>query len=130
MEITRKRIMSAEHNPEIIIEPSTIYFKGVGGTEMKTHEKSKTNVRARNIEIILKKKEEGPFWPHLTKSKQKYHWLKVDFGRWRDEDDSEEEMGGAGEDDFPNSPGGDAKPSFDELDQESDSDDENMPDLE
>ena len=35
------------------------------------------------------------------KDKQKKHWLKIDFNRWRDEDDSEpEENGGAEEQDL------------------------------
>lgn len=54
-------------------------------------------VRDRIIEFILKKKEGGPFWPHLTKEKVKYHWLKVDFNKWKDENDSDDEgMGGFG----------------------------------
>lgn len=58
-------------------------------------------VRDRNIEFILKKKEDGPFWPQLTKEKVKYHWLKVDFNKWKDEDDSDDEgreYGGGGDD--------------------------------
>ncbi|XP_066994826.1 prostaglandin E synthase 3 isoform X1 [Anabrus simplex] len=136
-------------NPEIKIENDKVFFKGVGGTEKKPHEvtmqlykeidpeKSLKFVRDRNIELILKKKEEGsPYWPQLMKDKKKYHWLKVDFNKWKDEDDSEDEvgqsedleemmrqMGGLGG-------GGDNKPSFDDLDAESDSDDEELPDLE
>ena len=39
----------------------------------------------------MRKKEEGPYWPFLFKDKKKAHWLKIDFNRWRDEDDSEPE---------------------------------------
>ena len=56
-----------------------------------SQQKSRSFVRDRNIELILVKKEEGPFWPHLLKQKVKQHWLKVDFGRWKDEDDSDDE---------------------------------------
>lgn len=53
------------------------------------------HVRERQIELVLKKKEDkGPYWPHLTKEKNKYHWLKVDFNKWKDEDDSEDDMEG------------------------------------
>ena len=54
-------------------------------------QESRHFVRDRNIEFILVKKEEGPFWPQLMKHKVKYHWLKVDFTRWKDEDDSDQE---------------------------------------
>ncbi|XP_045127879.1 co-chaperone protein daf-41-like isoform X2 [Portunus trituberculatus] len=99
------------------------------------HTKSRSFPRDRNIELILVKKEEGPYWPHLLKQKVKQHWLKVDFSRWKDEDDSEDEgegqnqdleemmrqMGGLG--------GGDSRPSLDDLEDE-DSDDDDLPDLE
>lgn len=136
-------------DPEIKIEADKVYFKGVGGTERKLHEvtiplykevdpdKSVTSVKARNIELVLKKKESSQgYWPHLCSDKQKRHWLKVDFNKWKDEDDSDDEtgqpedleemmrqMGGLGG-------GGDSKPVFDDLDAESDSDDEELPDLE
>lgn len=48
----------------------------------------------------MKKKEEGPYWPQLTKEKKKYHWLKVDFNKWKDEDDSEDEFGGGQSEDL------------------------------
>lgn len=61
-------------------------------------QKSRSFVRDRNIELILIKKEEGPYWPHLLKQKVKQHWLKVDFSRWKDEDDSEDEGEGQNQD--------------------------------
>ena len=42
--------------------------------------------------MVIYKKEEG-FWPRLQKDKKKPNFLKVDFARWRDEDDEEEEAG-------------------------------------
>jgi prostaglandin-E synthase len=48
--------------------------------------------KGRNFEILLFKKERGPpFWPRLTKENQRFHWLKSDFNKWQDEDDSEDE---------------------------------------
>lgn len=61
-------------------------------------QKSRSFVRDRNIELILVKREEGPFWPHLLKEKVKQHWLKVDFSRWKDEDDSDDEGEGQNQD--------------------------------
>lgn len=40
-------------------------------------------------------KEESKWWPRLLKENKKYHWLKVDFNKWKDEDDS-----GAEDDNF------------------------------
>jgi hypothetical protein len=40
--------------------------------------------------------EEGPYWDRLLKDSAKQHWLKIDFSKWKDEDDSEGEgEGGA-----------------------------------
>ena len=54
-------------------------------------------MRERSIEFFLRKKEEGPYWPSIFKDKKKVHWLKIDFNRWRDEDDSEPEENGGEE---------------------------------
>ena len=49
----------------------------------------------RVIEFALEKKDvEGPYWTRLVKDAKKQHWLKVDFSKWRDEDESDEEAGG------------------------------------
>jgi prostaglandin-E synthase len=37
---------------------------------------------------LAKPEDNRSYWPHLTKEKKKYHWLKVDFKKWKDEDDS------------------------------------------
>lgn len=60
-------------------------------------QESKYFVRERSIEFFLRKKEEGPYWPSIFKDKKKVHWLKIDFNRWRDEDDSEPEENGGEE---------------------------------
>ncbi|XP_012270719.1 prostaglandin E synthase 3 isoform X2 [Orussus abietinus] len=142
-------------DPTIKVEPEKIYFKGIGGTERKLHEvtinlykevdpeKTIQSPKGRNIELVLTKKEEGPYWPRLTKESKKFHWLKSDFNKWKDEDDSDDvpysegrdfeemmrQMGGLGG-------SGDRKPNFDDLDDVGDdadgpdSDDEDLPDLE
>lgn len=137
-------------NPDIKIENNKILFHGIGGTEKKNHEfelvlyneidpeKSAAFVKDRNIELLIKKKEEGPFWPQLTKEKTKFHWLKVDFDKWKDEDDSEDEFGGGQPNDLEEMMrqmgglgGSGDKASLDDLDiGESDSDDEGPPELE
>lgn len=105
--------------------------------------------------IIYKADTASDYWTSLTNDKKKPHWLKVDFNKWKDEgsdDDSEAGapagmgMGGMGMggdggmgnfNDLMSSMGGgfgggdvDGKPSFDDLEQEEDSDDEAIPDLE
>lgn len=47
----------------------------------------------REIVMYIKKKENG-FWPRLLSSSTKQPWLKVDFNRWVDENESEPELGG------------------------------------
>ncbi|NP_001036958.1 uncharacterized protein CG16817-like [Bombyx mandarina] len=135
-------------DPTIKIEKDSVYFRGEGAPDNRLHEvtialydtvlpeKSVFVNKGRCVEMILRKeKTDGPFWPTLTKDKKKPHYLKIDFNKWNDEDDEVEEnnsydfeqmlqnFGGAG------GPGQKAeKPSFDDL--ETDSDDENLPDLE
>jgi len=95
--------------PEIKVEADQLHFKGVGGPDKKPHEvtikffkeidteKSKFAVRPRVIEFALEKKEEGPYWDRLLADKTKQHWLKIDFNKWKDEDESDEEgEGGQG----------------------------------
>ncbi|XP_061704662.1 uncharacterized protein CG16817-like [Cydia pomonella] len=142
-------------DPTIKIEKDSVYFKGLNAQDNKTHEvtiplydavvpdTSAFVNKGRCIEMVLRKeKKDAPYWPSLTKDKKKPHYLKIDFNKWRDEDDEEEEGGGAMNYDIEEmlrSMGGGGgglggagdkaeKPSFDDL--ESDSDDENLPDLE
>lgn len=62
-------------------------------------EESKHSVKARGIEFVIKKEETG-WWPRLLKGTTKQHWLKIDFPKWKDEDDTDDEaaagMGGMG----------------------------------
>lgn len=68
--------------------------------EIKPDESKWVN-RDRGAELVLIKAEEGPYWKRLLKEDKKYHWLKVDFNKWKDEDDSDsEDRFGAGGNDF------------------------------
>ncbi|XP_013794793.1 co-chaperone protein daf-41-like [Limulus polyphemus] len=90
-------------NPTIKLEKDKLYFRGSGGTEGKDHEitldflkeikpdESKYLVKGREIEFILVKGQEGPYWQRLLKDDMKHHWLKIDFNKWRDEDDSDDD---------------------------------------
>ncbi|KAL1434697.1 hypothetical protein MTO96_011402 [Rhipicephalus appendiculatus] len=80
----------------------------VGGPDSKPHqvtlrflhpikpEESRYVVRPRGTEFVLAKAEEGPFWKRLLQDDVKHHWLKVDFNKWVDEDDSGDELGAGG----------------------------------
>lgn len=54
-------------------------------------DESKHAVRARGIEFVIMK-EEAAWWPRLLKDSTKQHWLKVDFPKWKDQDDSDDEL--------------------------------------
>ncbi|KAI9095546.1 HSP20-like chaperone [Phlyctochytrium arcticum] len=61
------------------------FFKEVNPDE------SKQSVTARNISLVIAKKEKGQeYWPRLMKEKTKTHWLKTDFSKWKDEDEDDE----------------------------------------
>eukprot|EP01119_Soliformovum_irregulare_P019125 TRINITY_DN5_c0_g1_i1.p1 TRINITY_DN5_c0_g1~~TRINITY_DN5_c0_g1_i1.p1 ORF type:complete len:212 (-),score=67.78 TRINITY_DN5_c0_g1_i1:102-701(-) len=53
-------------------------------------EQSKFVVRPRQVEFVLKRKEEGPYWDRLLKEGGKRNWLKVDWNKWVDEDEADE----------------------------------------
>jgi prostaglandin-E synthase len=53
-------------------------------------EDSKYVFATRNIFLNLKKKEQGPYWPRLTKNTGKLNFLNVDWNLYIDEDDEDE----------------------------------------
>lgn len=87
----------------IKFEDNTLHFSGMSGLKVNYDftieffnqidpEKSKYAVSSRHIPMVIVKKDgSGPYWPRLLKDKTKVHWLKTDFEKWRDEDDSEGE---------------------------------------
>lgn len=125
--------------------------------EIDTQE-SKINHTAKNIELVLRKKElKEEFWPRLLKDAKKVHFLKTDFDKWVDEDEQDEapeddlgNMGGMGGmpgmGDMSSMMGGGAGGDFGGIDfsklggagmggdaegeEEEDDDDEEMPELE
>lgn len=133
-------------DPKFEITAEKLHFRGHGGPEGADFECDivfyaeidSDNVRrmseSRNIQFVIPKKEMGPFWPRLLKTTSKAHWLKVDFNKWKDEDESDDEGGfGGGGADFGDLMGkmdgfdGSGPPDLGSFE---DSDDEDMPDLE
>lgn len=115
-------------SPEIKLEKDKLYFKGKSDSiqqdaDHSEHEvtieffkpinvdDSKHSVRARGTEFVIIK-DEASWWPRLLKDSTKQHWLKVDFPKWKDEDDSDDEVGMAG---MPGMGGMGGQPDFSEL---------------
>lgn len=134
------------HDPTFKFTEDTMYFKGVGLPEKKNHEvtinfygkinpdKVVSKNTSRCIEFVISKGDtKASYWPKLTNDKNKPHWLKVDFNRWKDEG-SDDEMNEGGDnglslDDMLRSTN-ENKLSFDDIDDDQeDSDDEAMPGL-
>jgi len=115
---------------------------------------SKVNHTAKNIELVLRKKElKEEFWPRLLKESKKVHFLKTDFDKWVDEDEQDEapeddlgamggmggmpgmgDLGGAGGDfggiDFSKLGGAGMGGEGEEEEEDDEEDDEDMPGLE
>ncbi|KAH9497568.1 Prostaglandin E synthase 3 (Cytosolic) [Dermatophagoides farinae] len=94
-------------NPEVVVEKDKIIYRAETKDKQKYEsilnlygeikpEESKWINRDRGAEFVLIKTESGPYWKRLLKEDTKYHWLKVDFNRWKDEDESDDEAGGGG----------------------------------
>jgi hypothetical protein len=76
------------------LTPTRLTFTGTSDTKKTTYhldlefyaevdvENSKTNHSAKDIEMILRKKELGEeYWPRLLKDKAKVHFLRTDFDK-------------------------------------------------
>ncbi|GMT19216.1 hypothetical protein PFISCL1PPCAC_10513, partial [Pristionchus fissidentatus] len=138
---------------ELKITPTSFKFRGT--TKDATYESSfdffadvkeddikkgastsgKVTLFFRYIELAVSKKDDA-WWPRLLKEKVKVHWLKVDFGKWKEEDDSDVEAGTGGMDfgnfdlsQYTNQMGGGMAPDLDGFGDD-DEDDGEMPELE
>ena len=63
-------------------------------------------VRQRGIELSLKKKDESVWWPRLAKTTTKLNWITVDWAKWVDSSDDDEDEGYNWGDSMPFSFGG------------------------
>mmetsp|Transcript_18316 Transcript_18316/g.25664 ORF Transcript_18316/g.25664 Transcript_18316/m.25664 type:complete len:168 (+) Transcript_18316:44-547(+) len=89
-------------------------------------------IRPRSVEFVIEKKKSAAYWDRLTKEKGKWTWLKVDWNKWKDEDEVDEEqpgfdMSGMENFDFSALQGGEDEPGVGENEEDSDEDD--LPDL-
>lgn len=65
-------------------------------------EQSQKSITGRNVAFILiKEKDDQPYWPRLIKDTKKMHYIAVDFAKWCDEDeeggDDGKDFGGMGD---------------------------------
>ncbi|KAI0987520.1 hypothetical protein GJ496_009154 [Pomphorhynchus laevis] len=120
-------------NPSIDITPSTFSFNGISNSSKINYKfkldlfkeivkedsvSSDPKVSSRCWLIKLKKKDEDEsYWERLTENKDKVHWLKIDWSRWKDEDALSNDMPSFGgyDDDY-------APPDFDESNSDEDDD--------
>ncbi|CAG5096848.1 Oidioi.mRNA.OKI2018_I69.XSR.g14810.t1.cds [Oikopleura dioica] len=92
-------------NEQVVFEKNRMTFRSVAEEENKEKhycneielfgaidpDQSRYVNTGRVVRCVMTRAEEGEYWPRLTKEKIRIHWLKVDFGRWKDEDDSDDE---------------------------------------
>lgn len=92
-------------DPDIDVSEDGLYFKGMGVGAGGYHEyefnmnfyktvnpdKSAFRVMDRAVEFNLTKDGPALFWPRLTRDDPKPAWLRIDFDKWKSEDDSEED---------------------------------------
>lgn len=84
------------------LQSSSLTFTGYSQTKKVTYhldlqfyaeidvDQSKTHHSARDVEMVLRKKEaKDEYWPRLLKDSKKMHFLKTDFDKWVDEDEQD-----------------------------------------
>lgn len=127
------------------LKGNTFSFSGTGGTENVLHEVTlelfgeidpEKSMLRKNDRLILftimKKESSASYWPRLTKEEKKLHFLKTDFNRWKDEDDTDDDdREDFNLDEMMNSMGGlnGADLGGGAAEEQEDSDDEELPDL-
>ncbi|XP_063226020.1 very-long-chain (3R)-3-hydroxyacyl-CoA dehydratase isoform X2 [Bacillus rossius redtenbacheri] len=113
--LTLKVDLKDVKDPDVVLEDEEIRFgahgygaRGLNKYSFALHFHSAINpkecqvkVSGRNVEFVLKKKEVG-WWPRITGTPQKPAWLKIDFDRWKSEDDVNEDEARDIVEDYPN----------------------------
>jgi len=92
---------------ELKMDDKSMHIKGSNGTGSVDYEctldfygevdaaKYRRIESARHVELVIPKASSG-WWPRLLKENAKVPWVKVDFNKWKDEDDDEYSAGGGG----------------------------------
>ncbi len=84
----------AKDSLQLDLKPTSLVFTGRSTSKNTTYhlelefyseidvENSKTNQTARDIEMVLRKKElKEEYWPRLLKESKRVHYLKTDFDK-------------------------------------------------
>uniref|UniRef100_A0A0R3S0A9 CS domain-containing protein n=1 Tax=Elaeophora elaphi TaxID=1147741 RepID=A0A0R3S0A9_9BILA len=131
---------------DLQITEKSLHVKGTYGGSIAVYEATldfyagvKTDYRKiandRHLELVINK-EVPQWWPRLSKSNAKLPWVKIDFNKWKDEDEDEDDMNDVNLDfrDYMSKldAGGAGAPNLDDFDDDDDKDedDDDMPDLE
>ena len=89
-------------NEKVELKAESVSFSGTRGSDDAKFavnlelfapidpEACKVSVGHREVSLVLKKAETGPYWPRLLKSPQKMHFIHTDFSKWKDEDEEDE----------------------------------------
>ena len=93
-------------------------------------EKYKKSESDRSLQLCFNRKEPGDCWPRLLETKAKMHNVKVDFDRWDDDSDAENEDETANWESMMNNMNIGDRGMEDEGSDIEDSDDDDLPDLE
>jgi len=88
-------------NQQVNLTAEKLYFQGRSlgkdyEVELKFYNKidpeaSRQSITPRNaFFVLIKEEKDKEYWPRLLEDKGKVHYLKTDFGRWKDEDDDDD----------------------------------------
>jgi hypothetical protein len=69
-----------------LLPSSASFSHGVDPARQVNPEESKWAIGARDVSVVLARKEEGEYWDKLQKG-TKIATLKVDWDKWKDEDE-------------------------------------------
>lgn len=98
LEVTLRDIV----NEQIELTPTTLSFSGESDGkkyqftfelyESVAKEQSKWNKTGFHLLFVLEKENQNaPFWPRLLKTNQKNQYIQIDWSKWVDEDEEEED---------------------------------------
>lgn len=102
--VTLKVDLKDVKDPQVKLTPNKLHFSAHGQGAKGPHnysflldfhspideEGSNHKITDRQVDFTLKK-ENDSWWPRLTAKPQKPAWLKIDFDRWKSEDDMDDE---------------------------------------
>merc|ERR1712178_76436 len=92
----KAKINIADDGTKVIMEAQSSSYEGKYKLELELlnevdQSTSKITVGARSIILVLSKKDtSSAYWSRLTKEKVKSSYIKIDWNKWKDEDEDDE----------------------------------------